>query len=138
MLRSPKLLSQVAMKHLINSSFHILQYSSGFHFRIDHYSDRLVGVVVDVDGCFKMIRSVRIWSTSTHDRPVRNPACCRRKVASIFSWIRYRITLQMTLKTMHSNIIPHELLNTVRSLVLSTFTKTPCFQPTGNVAVSHM
>lgn len=49
----------------------------------------------------------QMWST--HDLAARNPACCRREVASIFSWFRFTITLHRTLITLHSNMMPRQL-----------------------------
>ncbi|XP_055597628.1 uncharacterized protein LOC129747430 [Uranotaenia lowii] len=86
--------------------------------------------------CSSMIRSVVMWST--HDRPDRNPACCRRSVASIFSWILFRITLQSTLRVVQINVMPRQLPHSVRSPFFGTFTRIPCIQSAGNVAVSQM
>ena len=79
--------------------------------------------------CSTIIRSVAIWSVQL--RPARKPACSSVSFSSSAVLMRYRITLQNTLLSMFSNMMPRQFLQQLRSPFLGSLISRPFLHSSG-------
>ena len=74
---------------------------------------------------------------STHNRPLRKPACCFRSRLSTAQRSRFRRTMASTLPGTDRRVTPRQLSHFDRSPFLGKVTMTPCLQSSGTAVVAQ-
>jgi len=80
----------------------------------------------------------RVNTCSLHERPLLKPACSSRRVRSTASCSLFSSTLLKTLPGVESNVIPRQLLQSLRLPFFGSLIITPFFQSAGTSESCHI